>query len=104
MNNLFWIQGLEYTNHSSCGSRIVGLRKFRSFFGCSPEVCEKLWNNLRDKPGDSSPKHLLWALLFLKCYNIGSVNASLVNVDEKTFRKWSWCFIELLSQLDLVNL
>jgi hypothetical protein len=31
------------------------------------------------------PIYLLWALLFLKCYNTNTRNAAIARVDEKTF-------------------
>ena len=44
----------------------------------------------------------MWALLFLKLYEIEPVNASLVRCDEKTFRKWSWLFVEAIGDLDYI--
>ena len=48
--------------------------------------------------------HILWACVFLKTHASESVNAILVSganngkpVDEETFRKWSWCFVEKTS-------
>ena len=48
------------------------------------------------------PEHLLWALLFLKLYELEPVNASLARCDEKTFRKWSWLFVEAIGDLDYI--
>ena len=47
--------------------------------------------------------HLLWALMFLKCYNTVDYNASVVNVDRKTFRKWCWAIIHSLANLTVVR-
>ena len=46
------------------------------------------------------PVYLLWALLFLKCYNTNTRNAAITGVDEKTFRHWSWIFVEAIANLD----
>ena len=41
---------------------------FRSFFGCSPVVCGIIWVHCGGFYAYTKPKHLLWALLFLKSY------------------------------------
>jgi hypothetical protein len=77
-------------------------------FGTSPEMCARLWRML--DPFASIPKgvhqrHLLWALMFLKLYCAESVLCTLAGgetgqaVDEKTFRKWCWLFVEAISDL-----
>lgn len=102
--NIFWNEGLMYAKHKSLNSGSSANRKFRSFYGVSPNVCAILWNLLRNKPEGAEPKHLLWCLIFLKTYGTEHVNSALVGVDEKTFRLWVWNFIELLSQMNVVNI
>ena len=53
------------------GSTSLGYRKFRAFFGTSPFVCVVVWDLLLDeRPRNSRPEHLLWALLLLNAlYN-----------------------------------
>lgn len=76
----------------------------RNIFGTSPQVCEIVWDMLLTRrPPNSVPEHLLWGLLLLKQYNIESVNAILVGVTEKTFRKWSLIYIRLIANLSVVN-
>lgn len=83
-----WDIGHKITGHNTNGSLNQGYRKFRAFFGTSPTVCFAVWNMLLvHRPRKSTPEHLLWALLLLKQYSIESVNAALVGVSEKTFRK-----------------
>ena len=84
---------------SKC-SRSVCNRRFRSIFGCSSKICSILWEflamhgSITTKKG-SSPKHLLWALLFLKLYSTESTHAAMVGgIDEKTYRKWVWLVLE----------
>jgi len=100
---LFWKEGLNYANYKITNANLTGYRKFRAFYGVSPEVCGILWNKLTNKPSGSQTKHLLWCLLFLKRYNTEHVNAALVDVDEKTFRVWTWRFIKMLSELKVVS-
>lgn len=87
LSNMFYDFGNTLTKHQSCSEKI-GLRRFKSFFGVSPSICAKTWNLIKSKlPSDCQPIHLLWTLLFLKCYNTESVNHSIAGCDEKTFRK-----------------
>ncbi len=66
-----------------------------------------LWELLeRDSllPAKSRPKHLLWAIHFLKVYPKQSpgcltVGASNGTVDPKTHRKWFWAFIDAIKEL-----
>jgi hypothetical protein len=82
-----------------------------SFFGVDPAVVVELWD-LIEVPffddGDLShaqPKHLLWALLFLKKYGDESEMAALCGdfnsgaIDEKTFRKWRTIFVKRIASL-----
>ena len=71
-----------------------GDRDFRGLFGISANVCSVAWN-LCDFPSGTKPKHLLWALLFLKVYGTETVLISIVGgPTRKTFRKWVWTVIE----------
>ena len=79
-------------------------RRYRAFFGASPVVCSQVWERL--SPNDTidrlaRPKHLLWALLFIKVYASEPVLCTLVDCpDEKTFRKWTRLFVESISYLE----
>lgn len=87
------------------GSGVVADRRFRSYFGVSVDVCTQAWQLLLAQIG-TLPKgalmvHLLWALMCMKLYTNETALASIAGgVDEKTFRKWSWFFIEELSYLE----
>ena len=83
------------------------LGRWMSLFGTTPEVCVVLWNKIdprRTMVGVGQapePKHLLWALIFLRIYDTDEVNSRLVGgVDEKTFRKWAHPFVEAISFLE----
>ncbi len=80
-------------------------RRFRGIFGASPAVCARVWSIIRAEVlRGGMPVHLLWALLFLKLYNIEHVHSALVGADEKTFRKWCWVFVKILSGLKIVRI
>ncbi len=77
-SNLFYSLGCSYMNHNQKNSAKVGVRRFKSFFGVSQNVCAELWNLLRyDMPNESKPKHLLWCLFFLKQYTVEHVRKSI---------------------------
>ena len=46
------------------------------------------------------PKHLLWAIIFLKTYTTESSLAVAIGVDEKTLLKWIFIFIYVISDLE----
>ena len=81
--------------------------RFRQHFGTTSAISQKIWQKLdpletieKEHKGVKI-KHLLWALLFMKTYSKESVHSSLVGgVDEKTFRKWAWIFVEAISYLE----
>jgi hypothetical protein len=55
-------------------------------------------------PNGVKAANLLWALMFLKLYCAESVLATLTgagqkSVDKKTFRKWTWLFVEEIIHL-----
>lgn len=102
LTEMFWNDGLRFANHPLANSPLTGYRRYRAFFGISPKVFSLLWNLLSDKPSGSEPQHLMWCMFFLKNYNKEHVNAAIANVDEKTFRLWTWRFINLLANLDVV--
>ena len=80
-------------------------RRFRALFGVTPKTTAYIWNKMGAKiPATASPQHLLWAFLFLKVYSSENVHAIIAGVDEKTFRKWAWTFVNLIASLDLVSL
>lgn len=103
ITTMFWNDGLAYVKCSTQKSFLIAYRKFKCFYGISPNVCAILWKKIKDKPPTAEPRHFLWSLLFLKQYNKEHVNAAIVGVDEKTFRKWSWTFIYLLAELNVVS-
>jgi len=73
-------------------------RRIRSFFGAPSNVVADLWNRIRDRGGledGAKPKHLLWALIFLKNYSPIEILCSIVGwPSTKTFSKWAWYFVE----------
>jgi hypothetical protein len=82
-------------------------RHFREFFGANISIMSMVWDMLTAnglRPKKSRPKHLLWALYFLKVYPKQSpgcldVGASTGAVNPKTMRKWVWQFIENIADL-----
>ena len=96
-------------------SRVVGTdemedRHFREFFGTSIGPVMMVWGLLDHHsllPKKGLPKHMLWALYFLKVYpkqgpGCSVVGASAGAVDPKTFWKWVWAFIVAIAELEEV--
>jgi hypothetical protein len=105
----FNAMGMALMNRSGGGgSSATQRRRFVSFYGASSRVCHQLWHLLlkaqimAEFPA-LKQEHLLWALFFLKVYGTENVQASIVAVDEKTYRKWIWIVIEWMSNLDVVS-
>ena len=79
-------------------------RRSCAVFGIQPKTCVFLWFHLEGLlPVGAEPKHLLWALSFLKLYEVEEGRASRLQVDEKTCRKWTKIFIRAISKLNLVR-
>ena len=65
------------------------MHHFRSLFGISPATCSMLWHRLQaHRPARAQPKHLMWALLFLKVYGTEAALSSMTRSTRKTYRKW----------------
>ena len=79
-------------------------RKFRGLFSVSPKVCSDVWEKVYlNIDSGAEPKHLLWGFLFLKVYSTEHVHCSIVGTSPKTFRKWSWYFVHVVSDLKVVS-
>lgn len=103
LSETFWNDGLRFANHNSFNSNLTGYRRYRTFYGITPKVFAFLWKLMSEKPPSSEPKHLLWCMFYLKNYNKEHGNAAIANVDEKTFRLWTWRIVDLLANLRVVR-
>ena len=100
---------LEIQNRATCriGTDLMEARRFREFFGTSLVVVEQIWELLEREsllPDGCDPKHLLWALHFMKVYPKQSPGCSAVGgsgeaVDPKTHHKWVWMFLDAIAEL-----
>ena len=123
----FKLVGMAMLSRSIDGSEKTLNRRFIGNFGCLPDTCAILWRkclrsgfecfmaevesfeNLRLKGSIKKtlhqkfpaykPKHLLWALNFLKTYSTEEQKIVLGTETEKTMRQWIWRFIEAISIL-----
>lgn len=100
---LFKRIGNRYIKQTSKTSIKISNRRYKSFFGASAKICSIIWKILKDNvPKGSSEKHLLWALFFLKQYQVEHLRRVVLKADESTIRKWTWIYVELLANLDVV--
>ena len=94
--------GIMSRNHFT--SEKTEKRQFHATFGTLAEVCVELWEKIdptSTMPKRVQPAHLLWALMFLKLYSTEPVLSSMVGgVDEKTFCKWAWLFVQQIAELE----
>ena len=100
--SVFMFHGQEIFRRQKKAANGTADRRFRACFGASPLVCAIIWKGIAPVVSaydGYSPTHLLWALMFMKLYCLEPVNASIVGVDEKTFRKWSWIVIDAIESL-----
>ena len=82
-------------------------RAFRETFGTPLHNVERVWfllNQEELQPPGGRPKHLLWALHFLKVYPLqapgcAAAGASGGAIDPKTHRKWVWAYVEAIATL-----
>lgn len=64
--SFFWSLGHEFTDHKLHLSRATGLRRFKNYYGVSPNICNIIWKLIEaNVPESCEPKHLLWTLCFL---------------------------------------
>ena len=83
-------------------------RRWMHFHGVSPDICCDVWKRLdvvntmaAEGINGSQPKHLMWALYFLKVYGKEEDNANYAGgIDQQTFRKWTHIFVEAISFLE----
>ena len=106
----FETMGQQLAGYTISSSVKIKRERFVSFFGIEPLIVSIIWSMLVDVEDEImvcfaaveslKPVYLLWALLFLKGYNTTTRNAAIAGVDEKTFRHWSWIFVEAIANLD----
>ena len=85
-------------------AQMVEDRRFREFFGVSAMVAISVWRRLSRTsqiPFGGEPKHLLWALLFMKVYPTEGIMCKLIGIKcPKTFRGRVKDFIEAIADLE----
>ena len=98
----FFKKGMEYAGRGPfVNANETNMRRFKSFFGTGAGGCEYVWRSLilHAQHGYQGLRfyHLLWAQMFVKLYNTVNVLSGMVKVDEKTFSKWVWIILDLIS-------
>lgn len=87
-----------------CLEGLAEKRRWMACFGVIPDVMADLWTRIdpaNTMPDGAAPHHLTWMFYFMKLYNQEETNSINVGgVDEKSFRKWTWLFIEATSFLE----
>ena len=93
--------GLKLMNRDTMGGRTVFDRRFKAFFGVKPMAVVTVWRLLKKKKWfeknmstEPNKEHLLWAMRFMKSYSTEEIHAAEVQKNEKTWRKWTWLYLE----------
>lgn len=97
-------EGFEsLANELLSSTRCQNSRFYSALFGVSSTVSQIVWAKIcTDLPQSASPRHLLWALYFLKGYGTEERNSVVFGVTEKTYRTWVWVVVRQIASLQLV--
>ena len=85
-------------------------KRVRALFGVSSKMIAIIWNKIWEslsqkeihslKKENVKFKYLLYALVFLKVYGTEEIHCSILDwPSAKTFREWSWYFVEKIAGL-----
>ena len=101
----FWEElCLKFLRRFSQNLNKTRLREIKELFGVPPKIVCIVWNALAHKLSPKhKPQYMLCALLFLKQYSTELSHAIIAGCDVKTFRNWSWVFVELIASLPVVR-
>ena len=100
------LYGIElHCQRKSC--RASNVRKFKKFYGSTPEVYKQIFHDLQtteiDKarvdPEDICLDSFLMAINFLKLYETETVRAAIFDICENTARKWAWFYVKKIQAL-----
>lgn len=79
-------------------------RDNHGLFAVRLNVTILMWGIIRPKLSPISfPRYLLWALLFFKNYSTEKYVGTLLKVDPRTYRKWTWCVFTCRGGVVLVS-
>jgi hypothetical protein len=102
-----FIHGLDARRALSSSSTTTLLRRFAAHFGITPRHCAYLWIFVEDRVKErdlfAEKKHLLWSLDLLKTASTEHCLAGRWRADEKTIRKWTRLFLDVLSSMEVVS-
>lgn len=96
--------GFEIRCASKPRSVQIARKKFKGLYGTYPEVICYVWNqlivkNVIEKYDVYRLRRFFLTFDFLKNYCIEHLCAINFGVDEKTYRKWVWYYLEKISEL-----
>ena len=77
---------------------------FVGLFGMEPKLVSIVWRKNNKDGENHEPKHLLWAMCFLKTYNTESSMAAMFHTNRMTYRTHMWNLVRDIAYLDLVRI
>lgn len=103
--NTFRREGWELLNHGNGVPERLTEEHFETWsrhFGCDPAICLELWvriQGLGALPDGARPKHLLWSLYFLRCYDEEHKEKVFLRAARNTIRSYVHPIVKCISDL-----
>ena len=96
---VFFDEGSYVLRRHVVHANLYDRQRWEWTYNVTPRMCSIIWDTIEPEqniPGNPLPKHLLWALMFMNLYLTETIITALAKADPKTFRKWTWLFIEAI--------
>lgn len=87
-------------------TKILSQRQFSAMYGRTPDEAYELWEMCGpDILPKTYPKHLFWALMFMKLYLTFDAMGILLDTSLPTLQKWIWKWIEAIASrhVDIIH-
>jgi hypothetical protein len=102
----FMVLGLKFAGHPRVKSLLTNLRRFKGWYGASPETCAQIFSDLKTTDinearikDNEDPSRFLMAMHFLRAYRTEEQTAGTFRMNEKTARKWCWKYAKKIQAL-----
>lgn len=103
-------EGLLYAGFDHARQNVsheTSMLRFKGFYGSSPIVCKKIWNEFQTTPVVNARierkqlrlDYFLMSMYFLKCYPTELQLSGMFKVSEKTARRWIRFYLQKIQAL-----
>ena len=95
--------GTQVITKATTRDSSVDDRTYKAFFGVSAGIVAECWEAIEcSLPKGKHPKHILWALLFMKLYLPEDATIAILGTSKPTMRKWVWTVIRAIAGTDII--